>query len=156
MHYIKILTYIALIGYVNTTKTMQLLYDGTGYKIITQERCIDINPYDMSPLLQKMDLPKLKQFLNNGGHIRIHRLSNGDFFLRDYIPGPGGCPSHGILPLICISTLGTLAVVGITALTNHETGLISYCIGFSAFSTFALFEAIADHHNDRNDLLLPL
>jgi len=156
MNYIKILVYITLIGYSNATRAMQLVYDSAGYKIITQKRCIDINPYDMSPLLQKMNLSKLKQFLNNGGHIRIHRLSNGDFFLRDHIPGPGGCPTYGILPLICVSVIGSFAVVGITALISPEAGLISYCIGMSAFSTCALFEAITHRYNDHDDVLLPL
>ena len=156
MNYIKILVYMALIGCLNTFEAMHLIYDNDGYKVVTKERCVKVNAHDMSPLLQKMDHTKLKQFLNNGGRIRAHKLSNGDFFLRDHIPGPGGCPSHGVLSLFCVAIVGSFAVVGITALASPEMGLICYCIGLSAFSTFSLFESVANQYNPRDDLLLPL
>jgi hypothetical protein len=84
--------------------------DSQGYNVVRDGQCCAVKPYDTDSLLRMMSPSQLKSFIDAGGSIRIHQLSNGDYMLRSYVPGKGG---GGLL--------GALVVIGGTVATGLVT-----------------------------------
>ena len=87
--------------------------DQVEYRVYDGEREQRVNRYDTDQFLQKIDIAKLRKFLDDGGKIRIHKLDNGDSRLTHEVSGKGG---GGILAALAVTA--TLVVGGIATVAT--------------------------------------
>ena len=62
------------------------------YHIFDEGKMHKVKSYDADPVLRRMNSLQLKKFVDAGCSIRAHKLNNGDYALRSFVPGKGGGP----------------------------------------------------------------
>lgn len=95
--------------------------NANGYNVIHNGQCHEVKPYDTDSLLRIMNPSQLKAFIDAGGSIRVHQLSNGDYMLRSYVPGKGGGGLLGAAVALGGSLLTAAAAAG-AAVGGFVTG----------------------------------
>ena len=117
----------------------------TEYSIGEREQ--KINHYDTDQFLQKIDVTKLRKFLDDGGKIRINRMENGDCRLSHQVPGKGGFVLFAALATCATLVVGGVATVatgiGVTVVTlNPLAGLAAGTVVAQGTAAAAVYVAV--------------
>ncbi|HML19503.1 MAG TPA: hypothetical protein PKD74_02900 [Candidatus Dependentiae bacterium] len=94
------------------TQQVAVTRNADGYNVIHNGQCHEVKPYDTDSLLRMMNPSQLQSFVNAGGSIRVHQLSNGDYMLRSFVPGKGGGGLLGAAVALGGSLLTAAAAAG--------------------------------------------